>query len=82
MVLFLILLLMLIALIVVSVFCLSVGGTFFIVLFSDVIVCAAIIVWIMKKMTKKSKPSYWGLLKRQPLLAFSSRNLQLLLWNK
>lgn len=53
MVLFLILLLMLIALIVVSVFCLSVGGTFFIVLFSDVIVCAAIIVWIMKKMTKK-----------------------------
>lgn len=53
MVLFIILLIMLIALIAVAAFCLSCGGTFFIVLFSDVIVCAAIIVWIMKKMTKK-----------------------------
>ncbi len=55
MILFLVLLLILIALIVAAVLCLSAGGTVFIMLFGDVIVCGAIIVWILKKSIRKKK---------------------------
>lgn len=55
MILFLILLLILVILTVFSVFILSVGGAAFIVVFGDVIVCAAIIIWIMKRVFGKKK---------------------------
>lgn len=53
MVLFTILLLILILLTIITVFCISVGGTIFVILFSDVIVCIVIIGWILKCLMKK-----------------------------
>lgn len=32
---------------------LSIGGAAFVVIFSDVIVCAVILIWIIRKMIKK-----------------------------
>lgn len=55
MILFILLLLMLLLLTVVTVFAISVGGSAFIILFGDVIVCIFIIVWIMKKLLKSKK---------------------------
>lgn len=49
MVLFTILFLTLLFLVIFSVFAIAAGGAVMIVLFSDVIVCIAIICWIMKK---------------------------------
>ena len=52
---FLIILLILITLIltVITLALLSVGGAIGIVLFSDVIVCVALLVWLIKKLFKK-----------------------------
>ena len=53
MILFIILLLTAVILTVVTVLALSAGGAAFIVLFGDVIVCIALIVWIMRKIFKR-----------------------------
>lgn len=55
MILFLILLLTAILLTLVTVIAISVGGTAFIVLFGDVIVCIFILIWVMKLLFKKQK---------------------------
>lgn len=55
MVLFMILLLTLLILVVFGVLAVSVGGATIIVLFGDVIVCAFIIVWIMKRLISKKR---------------------------
>lgn len=53
MILTLLLLLITFILIVFTVAVLSVGGAVGIIIFSDVIVCIALLVWIIKKLTKK-----------------------------
>jgi hypothetical protein len=53
MILFLILLLIVILLTAITVFAISVGGTAFVILFGDVIVCIFILVWVMKRLFKK-----------------------------
>lgn len=53
MILFIILLLTVVILMVVSVLALSAGCSAFIILFGDVIVCIALIVWIMRKIFKR-----------------------------
>ena len=53
MVLFTILLLILVILIIFTVAVVSVGGAAFIIMFADVIVCIALIAWIMKLIFKK-----------------------------
>ena len=55
MILFLILSLILIALIALTIIVLSAGGTAFIVVFGDVIVCIFILAWIIKKIFFKKK---------------------------
>ena len=55
MILFTILLLTCIFLGVIAVFTISIGGTAFIVIFGDVIVCIALIIWIMKLIFKRRK---------------------------
>lgn len=55
MILFIILLLTVLLLTVAGIAMLSVGGAAFIVLFGDVIVCAVLIVWIMKRLLKKRR---------------------------
>lgn len=52
---FLALVLILVILAVVSVIILAVGGSAFILVFGDLIVCIAIIVWIIKHIFKKKK---------------------------
>ena len=54
MILFTILLLILIILVVFAVILISIGGSAFIVIFGDVIVCMFIIAWIMKKLIKRN----------------------------
>lgn len=49
MILFLILSLILIALIALTIIVLAVGGTAFIVVFGDVIVCIFLLIWVIKK---------------------------------
>lgn len=53
MILFMILLLMLVILTVFTVIAIAIGGSAFIVVFGDVIVCIFIIAWIIKKLAKK-----------------------------
>ena len=55
MILFLILSLILIALIVLTIIVLVTGGTAFIIVFGDVIVCIFILAWIIKKIFFKKK---------------------------
>ena len=55
MILFMILLLMAVLLTLITVVSISVGGTTFIILFGDVIVCIFIIVWIMRRLCKRKK---------------------------
>ena len=55
MILFLILSLILIALITLTIIVLATGGTAFIVVFGDVIVCIFILAWIIKKIFFKKK---------------------------
>ena len=55
MILFLILSLILIALIALTIIVLATGGTAFIVVFGDVIVCIFILAWIIKKIFFKKK---------------------------
>lgn len=50
-----ILLVTFIVLMVTTVIALSVGGAAFILVFGDVIVCMAIIIWIVKRLTKRKK---------------------------
>lgn len=50
---FIILLCTLLPVIVASIALLSVGGAAFIVIFGDLIVCALMIVWVMKRLLKK-----------------------------
>lgn len=50
-----ILLITFIVLMVTTVIALSVGGAAFILVFGDVIVCMAIIVWIVKRLIKRKK---------------------------
>ena len=53
MILFITLLIMALLLAVFTVFAIAIGGSVFIVVFSDVIVCIFLIVWIIKKLFKK-----------------------------
>lgn len=55
MILFLILSLILIALIALTIIVLAAGGTAFIIVFGDVIVCIFILAWIIKKIFFKKK---------------------------
>lgn len=50
-----ILLITFIVLMVTTIITLSVGGAAFILVFGDVIVCMAIIIWIVKRLTKRKK---------------------------
>lgn len=50
-----ILLITFIVLMVTTVIALSMGGAAFILVFGDVIVCMAIIIWIIKRLTKRKK---------------------------
>lgn len=50
-----ILLITFIVLMVTTVIALSVGGAAFILVFGDVIVCMTIIIWIVKRLTKRKK---------------------------
>lgn len=50
-----ILLITFIVLMVTTVIALSIGGAAFILIFGDVIVCMAIIIWIVKRLTKRKK---------------------------
>lgn len=55
MILFITLAIIAILLLVFTVFAVAVGGAVFIVIFADVIVCAAIIIWIVMRLVKKKK---------------------------
>ena len=55
MIIFTILFIILAALIAISVFVLSIGGTFAIVIFSDLIVCIFLVVLIMKRRIRRKK---------------------------
>lgn len=55
MILFITLAIIAILLLVFTVFAVAVGGAVFIVIFADVIVCAAIIIWIAMRLVKKKK---------------------------
>lgn len=57
MILFTILALTLLTLIIFTVIAVSLGGSVFIIIFGDVIVCAAIIVWIINRLVTKNKNS-------------------------
>lgn len=50
-----ILLITFIVLMVTTIIALGVGGAAFILVFGDVIVCMAIIIWIVKRLTKRKK---------------------------
>ena len=54
MILFIILSLILIFLLAITIFVISAGGTVFILIFSDVIVCIAIIMYLIKRLFKKN----------------------------
>lgn len=55
MILFAILILTLVILVTVTVLAVSLGGSIFIILFSDVIVCIFLIVWILVRLIKRRK---------------------------
>ncbi len=55
MILFIILLLMLVMITVITVVSISIGGVIFVILFADVIVCIAIILWLIKRRTSKKE---------------------------
>lgn len=55
MIMFMTLLLTLLTLTAITIIGISIGGSVFIVVFGDVIVCVAIIIWIMKRLFKKKK---------------------------
>lgn len=55
MILFITLVLMAIILIAVAVFLISIGGAAFAIIFGDIIVCVAIIIFIIKKIVKRKK---------------------------
>ena len=53
MVLFTILLLMVLILTLITAFTIAIGGSVFVVIFGDVIVCVFILIWVMKKLFRK-----------------------------
>ena len=55
MIIFTILAIMAVMSIISAVLILSVGGAAFIIIFGDVIVCVAIIIWILKRLFKRKK---------------------------
>lgn len=55
MILLTILILILLILTVITVLAISIGGSVFIVVFGDAIVCMLVIVWIIKKLIKRRK---------------------------
>lgn len=55
MIMFMILLLTLLTLTAITIIGISIGGSVFIVVFGDVIVCIAIIIWIIKRLFRKKK---------------------------
>ena len=55
MILFTVLLLILVALIAISIFVLSIGGTLAIVIFGDLIVCILFVVWLMKRRIRRKR---------------------------
>jgi uncharacterized membrane protein len=55
MIIFTVLLLILAALISISIFVLSIGGTLAIVIFGDLIVCIIFVVWLMKRRIRRKK---------------------------
>lgn len=55
MILFVILALIVVILMVAGIIVLSVGGASFVIIFSDVIVCAIFITWIIKRLIKQKK---------------------------
>ena len=55
MILFITLLMIAAILLVITVLTISIGGSVFIILFGDVIVCVFIILWIMKRLFRKRK---------------------------
>lgn len=55
MILFMILMIMLVIMIFGALFILGIAGGFFVIIFADVIICIALIVWIVRRCTKKKK---------------------------
>ena len=55
MILFTILMITLLLLVFVTVISISIGGAAFIIVFGDVIVCVAIIIWMVRHLTKRKK---------------------------
>lgn len=55
MIIFTVLLLILAALIAISIFVLSIGGTIAFVIFGDLIVCIIFVVWLMKRRIRRKK---------------------------
>lgn len=55
MILFTVLLLIALFLIIFTVGTIAIGGATFVIIFGDVIVCIALIIWIIKKLTKRKK---------------------------
>ena len=52
---FLVLAMILLIFLIITAVIVALGGSVFILVFGDLIVCVAIIVWIIKKITKKKK---------------------------
>lgn len=52
---FLVLIMILLIFLIITAVIVALGGSVFILVFGDLIVCIAIIVWIIKKITKKKK---------------------------
>ena len=63
MILFTILLIMILILAVVAITVISVGGSAFLVIFGDLIVCIAIIAFIMKHLIERKKRKKWEILR-------------------
>ena len=55
MILFTILILMIIMLTLIAIIAFSMGGTMFILVFGDVIVCIALLIWIIKRLHNRKK---------------------------
>lgn len=55
MVTFLVLCILLLIVLIIAAIMVGIGGTIFLVLFGDIIICAIIIVWLVKKLVGKNK---------------------------
>lgn len=59
MILSIILAIILITLLLIVVFAVAAGGAAFIIVFADLIVCIALIAWIIKRLSKRRKNKYY-----------------------